>query len=331
MAVARHPVLSNSAHVQSLPQSWGTLYELTKLDDETLIAGIKAGEITPETTRAKAAAMHADPVCSTHRRSQPARPRAAGAVRVPRWLVALVAWAERDCGGLNCIAIESDGFYATVVAADGRRMAVVSVPQADNDERQPIVGQFLIPIAELAQAIKQVPPKWKPGSRLAAKNGDGSEHFVMIQTNGDGTATVAAVDNAGSSVSVSVSDWRYPKWRDALSRRESDERTAISFCCNPQWLTDISELARAAKAERITIRATQEPAMVGAFEADDGCSATVLVMGMADVQVAEDHHSASESANMIAVTDDTTPKVCEDMSPTLRSPGHVPAVLVAAG
>jgi hypothetical protein len=42
--------------------SWRTLYELTKLDDETLIAGIKAGEITPETTRAQAAALHADPV-----------------------------------------------------------------------------------------------------------------------------------------------------------------------------------------------------------------------------------------------------------------------------
>lgn len=62
MAVARNPVLSDSAHGQTLPMSWRTLYELTKLDDETLLAGIKAGEITPETTRAQAAALHADPV-----------------------------------------------------------------------------------------------------------------------------------------------------------------------------------------------------------------------------------------------------------------------------
>ena len=62
MAVASNVVLSNAAHVQHLPQSWGTLYELTKLDDETLIAGIKAGEITPETTMAQAASLHADPV-----------------------------------------------------------------------------------------------------------------------------------------------------------------------------------------------------------------------------------------------------------------------------
>jgi len=62
MEVARNEVISNSEFVPNLPQSWGTLYELTKLDEETLIAGIKAGEITPETTRAQAAALHADPV-----------------------------------------------------------------------------------------------------------------------------------------------------------------------------------------------------------------------------------------------------------------------------
>jgi hypothetical protein len=62
MAIASHDVLSNADQSRFLPQSWQTLYELTKLDDETLIAGIKAGEITPEITRAQAAAMHADPV-----------------------------------------------------------------------------------------------------------------------------------------------------------------------------------------------------------------------------------------------------------------------------
>jgi hypothetical protein len=62
MQIAANPVIANREFVHVLPQSWGTLYELTKLDDETLIAGIKAGEITPETTRAQAAALHADPV-----------------------------------------------------------------------------------------------------------------------------------------------------------------------------------------------------------------------------------------------------------------------------
>jgi len=68
MAVARHPVLSNSAHVQSLPQSWGTLYELTKVPETDLAEAIAAGKVTPEMTRSEAVAMHADPVV------QPARP-----------------------------------------------------------------------------------------------------------------------------------------------------------------------------------------------------------------------------------------------------------------
>lgn len=62
MAIANNGVLSNADQSRFLPQSWQTLYELTKLDDETLIAGIKSGGITPDTTRAQALAMHADPV-----------------------------------------------------------------------------------------------------------------------------------------------------------------------------------------------------------------------------------------------------------------------------
>jgi hypothetical protein len=62
MRIASNKVLAKSEIAQSLPQSWYTLYELTKLDDETLLAGIKSGEITPETTRAQAAALHSDPV-----------------------------------------------------------------------------------------------------------------------------------------------------------------------------------------------------------------------------------------------------------------------------
>jgi hypothetical protein len=62
MAIAMCEPIANCQHVSNLPQSWGTLYELTKLEDEQIIAGIKAGEITPDMTRADAAALRADPV-----------------------------------------------------------------------------------------------------------------------------------------------------------------------------------------------------------------------------------------------------------------------------
>ena len=62
MAVASNTVISNPKHASNLPQSWGTLYELTKLDDEQIVAGIKAGEITPDMTRAEASALRSDPI-----------------------------------------------------------------------------------------------------------------------------------------------------------------------------------------------------------------------------------------------------------------------------
>src|SRR6516225_6239229 len=34
MSIARHPMVSNPAHVQLMPPSWGTMYELTKLPDK---------------------------------------------------------------------------------------------------------------------------------------------------------------------------------------------------------------------------------------------------------------------------------------------------------
>jgi hypothetical protein len=78
MAVASSDVLSNPKHASDLPQSAYTLYELTKLDAETLIAGIKAGEITPDMTRAEASALRADPV---EKPEQPAHEEMAAAVK----------------------------------------------------------------------------------------------------------------------------------------------------------------------------------------------------------------------------------------------------------
>lgn len=62
MAIVDCDAISNGAHAHHLPQSWATLYELSHLGDEQIVAGIKAGEITPDMTRADAAALRADPV-----------------------------------------------------------------------------------------------------------------------------------------------------------------------------------------------------------------------------------------------------------------------------
>jgi hypothetical protein len=47
MAIASHPILSNPTHVSHLPPTWGTLYELTRVDPETLTFAVEDGRIHP--------------------------------------------------------------------------------------------------------------------------------------------------------------------------------------------------------------------------------------------------------------------------------------------
>lgn len=78
MAVASNEVLSNAQHSAHLPQSATALYELSRLDDEQILAGIKAGEITPDMTRAQASALRADPI---EKPEQPPHEEMAAAVK----------------------------------------------------------------------------------------------------------------------------------------------------------------------------------------------------------------------------------------------------------
>lgn len=60
MRIAGNPFISNAAHVQHLPASWGTLYELTKLDEETFLSALSDGLINPETQRKDVAKLRDD-------------------------------------------------------------------------------------------------------------------------------------------------------------------------------------------------------------------------------------------------------------------------------
>ena len=62
MLIARHPVLSNSAHWADLPPSWRTLYELTHLcrpgqSPQRMLDLIRSGEINAFMTREDAQAL----------------------------------------------------------------------------------------------------------------------------------------------------------------------------------------------------------------------------------------------------------------------------------
>lgn len=51
MMIAADPKLANPAHVHVLPPSWGTLYELTKLDEQTFERRMSEGTIRPDMQR----------------------------------------------------------------------------------------------------------------------------------------------------------------------------------------------------------------------------------------------------------------------------------------
>lgn len=53
MAIARDPRLTNGEHVHHLPPSWGTLYQLSRLDDETFGRLLADGIIRPEMERSE--------------------------------------------------------------------------------------------------------------------------------------------------------------------------------------------------------------------------------------------------------------------------------------
>lgn len=60
MAVAADPRLSNTAHVRFLPPSWGTLYELTKLDDGEWALAEQRGLIRADVQRSEIAGLLRD-------------------------------------------------------------------------------------------------------------------------------------------------------------------------------------------------------------------------------------------------------------------------------
>jgi hypothetical protein len=54
MKIARDTRISNPAHVQLLPNAWGTVYELTKLPTEAFESAVTTGDINPRMTRKEA-------------------------------------------------------------------------------------------------------------------------------------------------------------------------------------------------------------------------------------------------------------------------------------
>lgn len=70
MAIARHPVISDTERVRYLPPNWGTLYQLTRLPEPVLLARIEDHTIKPDMQRKEVAALFG-PERQTKRNNKP--------------------------------------------------------------------------------------------------------------------------------------------------------------------------------------------------------------------------------------------------------------------
>jgi hypothetical protein len=93
MAIAEHPVIANSAHVQNLPPSWGTLYQLTKIPNESLQAAIGDGRVTSATSRSQATSLRR--ACAVTATVLDDVPPSTGPIKVARTREAVAARVAR--------------------------------------------------------------------------------------------------------------------------------------------------------------------------------------------------------------------------------------------
>ena len=77
MAIARNPLLSDQKHATDLPPSWRTLYDLTRLPDDTLRARLADGTITPKMERKDVASLRGELQSNKHKRRPSSEPIAA--------------------------------------------------------------------------------------------------------------------------------------------------------------------------------------------------------------------------------------------------------------
>jgi hypothetical protein len=114
MAIARHPVISNTEHVRDLPPSWGTLYQLTRLPDDVLLARIEDHSIHPDMERKDVAALLGPG--RQHKRNNKPTPRENFAVMAQEIEDQKAHIAELEAARESGVYIDRDDDEATMAA-----------------------------------------------------------------------------------------------------------------------------------------------------------------------------------------------------------------------
>lgn len=206
-------------------------------------------------------------------------------IDLPRWIHKLEKWCEGSprWSAADGIAITVADDTATAVATDCRRMAVVRIRQL---ERTTSEGTCIVSAADLAKAMKaagcsrSLKIKGKDGMPEA---GDRPAHVLE-----EGGAAQLVATDTGDRQPLDRPAGRFPPWRQVEETYLAELEAAGVVKVQPQFLAEFAELAKAAGEAPIEIafindpHAGGQPSLVGRFTTPDGCSCSLVIVGMGE-------------------------------------------------
>lgn len=209
------------------------------------------------------------------------------AIRLPGWIGRLRKWVEAASpkNGGDAVRLSATPELAELVATDGRRIAIVRAKQIAGAPASREQG-ISIAIDGLADAITAIggskprkPPKGSP--RPAAE-----DRPVSVEP---GEPAAVSLASGGATVAVEARRRFYPDWRELERVIAADiVREAHTVNCDPQYLADLADVAKAAGAESIRLTLTQHAKrvemVVAQFTTIDEVSVTLAIAGIGDAE-----------------------------------------------
>lgn len=205
-------------------------------------------------------------------------------IRLPGWIARLSKWATNasPSNGGGTVLLSATDQHAMVVATDGRRIAIVRARHLAAGPAE-AVGPFCVAADELADAASAI-----GCSRAVKPAGVGGQpeqrdrQLCVDGLPGNGRASDAA---GGEAVPIGILPSTYPDWRGLERVIEADvAREHHTVDCDPKYLADLAEVAKAAGATRVRLTLTEHAArvemIVATFTTSDGVDGLLAVAGM---------------------------------------------------
>jgi hypothetical protein len=213
-------------------------------------------------------------------------------IRFPGWIARLSKWAgdaSPNNGGAT-VLLSATEQHAQAVATDGRRIAIVRAKHLADGPAE-AVDPFCIAADELADAASAI-----GCSRAVKPAGAGGRpeqrdrQFCIDSSPGAGRASDAI---GGEAMPIGILPDVYPDWRGLERVIEADvAREHHTVDCDPRFLAELAEIAKAAGATRMRLTLTEHAdrieMIVATFTTRDGVDALLAIAGMGPAEQLEE-------------------------------------------